>query len=594
MAQLLAELEQPVPPPEHVAPEQIASVAMSELAQDRLVDASLWLSVASYRYHQEALAAIVNGIGGERTLPANVRRSAYRELVEAEIDRYVEMGFQNEVRALEARAYGQNETERVLQQQLTTLGKTSEIERESLRDALWQLQPAPPVTSAPTRYPALAEAFRRRLLADARRERNDENPADYLARTPVPALQAEALKVVVRYFDPPLCGLLATGFPALRPMVVANLSAARPQTRANAAATLALAPSAETRAALEARLASETDPGVKLAIAYALAHHGVPEQAVSVTAALQSCQGRGCTLPVTLAAWLPRQILPDIRQSDVARIARGNEFEPRAHLFAAFLLRDIGRAKPLEEASVEALIVAARRRTHPEDKLVADPAYAALSGAEALTREAILARLASQPGQPSGPDQLFPGPLVARFSSVAEADDLPLLTRLMSRFGDKDGPEAGAIVAATLHISTGAARARLLGWLRYQRVRPQIVIGLAQRPDVQPRDLEAAVQVTDARAILLLKAVHKSADLTPTVINYLHNGTPADKWAAAQLAVFADAAQTKFDLQQLLLFRDRRYYPNDALIRHAAMKSLVQLALARTAKPAAPVPAAAL
>ncbi len=206
---------------------------------------------------------------------------------------------------LEARAYGQSETEAALQQQLTTLGKTTEIERESLRDALWQLQPAPAVTSSPTRYPELAAAFHARLLADAQRERDDQNPAMYLARTPIPELQADAVLAAVGFFDPPVCLSLANGFPALRPAIIARLSAARPEARANAAATLALAPSAETRAALEARLAIETDVRVKLAIGYALAHHGASEQAASIIATLQSCQGKGCTLPVMFAQWLP-------------------------------------------------------------------------------------------------------------------------------------------------------------------------------------------------------------------------------------------------------------------------------------------------
>jgi hypothetical protein len=585
---LLAEMVQPVLPPDHLPPEQLALVALQEIERDRQVDAALWLSMASYRYHQEALVAIVDGFGGERNLPPNVRRSAYTKLVETEVDRFVNMGFQHEVGVLEARAYGRSETERALQQQLTTLGKTTELERESLRDALWQLQPAPAAVTSASRYPDLVDAFRKRLVRDAQRTKGDQNPAVYLARTPISALQADAVKVAVGFFDPAVCAALAGGFPALRPAVLSDLSASRPQTRSNAAATLGLAPSAETRGALEARLAVETDPAVKLVIAYALAHHGVSEQTVAVTSALQSCENKDCTLPVMLALWLPESSRQEIDPAAVARIARGNEFEPRAHLFAAVLLRALGRMKPLDEAAVEALIVAARRREHHDDKQVAEPAYAAIGESNVLTRAAVLARIGPQPGVSPGPDQLHPGPLLARLARVAEAEDLPLLGRLMVRFGDAAGPEAGAIVEAAFHVSGEAARVRLLGWLdRYPEVRVPIVVGLTAKSSGPSADLDAIVARADARTVLLWKALRKSPDLTPTLLGYLRDGAPQDKWAAAQLAGLFRSVEAQPDLRQLLRFRDNRYYPNDAVIRHAAMASLVQVALARTAKPTA-------
>ena len=100
-ARLQAEMAQPVLAPNHLAPEQIALVALQEIERDHQVDAALWLSMASYRYHQEALVATSTGTPGERTLPPNVRRSAYLKLVETEVERFVSMGFQHEVAVLE-------------------------------------------------------------------------------------------------------------------------------------------------------------------------------------------------------------------------------------------------------------------------------------------------------------------------------------------------------------------------------------------------------------------------------------------------------------------------------------------------------------
>jgi hypothetical protein len=592
---LLVELQVPTLAADHIAPEQIATVAVREIEQDHQVDAALWLAIASYRYHQETLAAILNGFSGVTRLPPNVRRSAYVDLVKAEAERFSKMGFQAEVRMLEARAYGQSQTEQALQQQLTTLGKTTEIERESLRDALWQLQPAPAVTNRPTQYPELATAFRKRLLIDAQRERQDEHPGTYLARTPIPELQAEAVEAAVGLFDPMLCVSLSNGFPALRPAIVAKLSAHRPEARSNAAATLALAPSAETRAALEARLAVEPDARVKMVIAYALAHHGAPEQALSITSTLQSCQGQACTLPVMLAQWLPHDNKMEIDPAVLARILRGKEFDPRAHLFAAGLARDLGRAKPLDGPTVDALIVAARRRNSFEEKLVADPAYAAIAGADALSREAVLARIAPRSGPTMNVDEISPGPLLARLSRVAEAEDLPLLGRLMPRYGTADGPEAEAIVVAALHVPGEGANTRLLTWLqKYPNVRSMIVVGLAARPDLATADLEQAVQRSgDARATLILKALRHSPVLNATLLSYLRSERPQDKFAAADLAGMVGATDAREDLRQALQYHDARYYPSDAMIRHAAMKSLVRLALTATVKAAPAVTAAA-
>jgi hypothetical protein len=575
----------------HLAPEQIAAVAIREIEQDHQVDGALWLAMASYRYHQEAFLAMTAGDAGLRNLPPNVRRSAYIQLVDAEIERFTSLGFFRELRKLEARAYGQNEIEQALQQQLTTLGKTSEIERESLRDALWQMQPAPAVTSSPTRYLPLADAFRKRLLSDARRESQDENPAEYLARTPIPLLQADALDVAVGYFEPSVCVGLAAGFPALRSTVVAHLFAAGAWARANAAATLGLAPSPETRGALEARLAVETDPHVKLAIAYALVHHGVAEQAIAITSALQVCQKKECTLPVMLAHWLPKATKIEIDAALPARIARGPEFEPRAHMFAAALLGAIGRAKPLDEAAVEALVVASRRRTHFEDKMVAAPAYDAIGEATVLTREAVLARIGGKPGRSFDQDQLSPGPLLARLAAVSEAEDLPLLGRMMARYGKEDGPEAAEVVKAAFHIPGDAARNKLITWMvTYPNVRPMIVVGLAST-DYPPDRLERLVAGTDGRAILLVKILQKSPDLMTALGSYLRTGTPADKLAAAELTGLAPLTDAPDGLVALLYFHDTRYYPNDAVLRHAAIQSLVRLALVRTVKPTPASPA---
>ena len=149
---------------------------------------------------------------------------------------------------------------------MTALGKTTPIETESLRDALWELRPGTAAVEG-SRYPQLVAAFHQRLVAEFRADVKDEHPAVYLARTPIAALQADAVQVTVSYFEPMVCTSVAEAFPALRPAMVAALASPRPQTRANAAAVLGMAPSVDTRTVLESRLAIEPDARVQLVIA---------------------------------------------------------------------------------------------------------------------------------------------------------------------------------------------------------------------------------------------------------------------------------------------------------------------------------------
>ena len=340
--QLVNELQHPRLIDGHLAAEQIALVGVREIAAGHPVDGALWLAIGSYRYHQETREAVVRGRAGFQDLPVNVRVRAYAELVNAEIDRYSSFGFDRELTALDARVYGRGEAEKALQEQLTALGKTTPIERESLRDALWELRPSTAVVEG-SHYPQLVEEFHQRLLGDFRSDPRDEHPAIYLARTPIAALQADAVQATSSYFEPTVCASVAEAFPALRPAMMAALESPRPQTRANAAAVLGMAPSVETRSALEARLAVEPDLRAQLVMAFALVHHGATERLAALTQALQSCHGAECTLPVMLLQWLPLSSKGDLDQASLARILLGNQYEPHAHLFAAAALRDLGR-----------------------------------------------------------------------------------------------------------------------------------------------------------------------------------------------------------------------------------------------------------
>ena len=571
------------------SPEQIAVVAVRELERGRLADAQLWLAVASYRYHQEAIGAADGGDAGFGTaMMYGVSRDAYYKLVLAEVKRFARLGFNDELSAVEARRLGRDEKERALAQQLASLG---EGDRDRPR-------------VAPRRLVGAAPGHRRRRRQDprpgARRgvpappapgrgERPEgSQPAHLPGAMPVLAAKEEAIYSTSLFFEPVLCDDVSNAFPALRPAMLKALAAGRPQARANAAASMGMAPSEETKTALRVHLATETDARVKLVVEYALALHGELEQVLPIATALQSCQGDACTLPVSLLQWLPQSARRNLDQAPLARVVGDKKAAIRARIMAALILGAIGREKPLEPGAIEALIAAARFRREDNERFQIDAAEA-VQETSTLSRADVLARIAAQNSQSA--DVLHPCALLARLARLAIADDLPLLKRMMARFGESEGPEPFFIVDATLAIHDPQSDALLMGWFpRYPKLQSQIAAGLASR-DTTPRDvLDRLVAQGGVRAQLVYKAV-RHEDLRARITMALQSESPEDRFNAAEIAGLSAQEGVTAYLYPLLAYTDARYYPNDALLRHAAMEAILRITLAGMKPPRAPAAA---
>jgi hypothetical protein len=238
--------------------------------------------------------------------------------------------------------------------------------------------------------------------------------------------------------------------------------------------------------------------------------------------------------------------------------------------------------------TIEALIVASRRRNTFDEEHVAIPAFDAIAEAPVLSRVEVVARIQGRDkaSPTSQKDVLFPGPLLARLAKVAIAEDLPLLARAMGRFVGTKGPEADVLVEAALHVPGDRADAILVNWFsRYEGLRAHIAVGLFARTSFPRAHLHDLVARVDARPRIIIKALEHAPDTVATLIDAMDNGNIVDKIGAAELAGMVGQAGVETSLQRLLRYGDDRYYPNDALVRHAAMQSLVRLALA-AAKPA--------
>jgi hypothetical protein len=591
-ARLTAELANRTLRPGHLSPEQIALVAVDELERGRLLDAGLWLSIASYRYHQEAIDAAVRGNAGLETLPYGVPPREYMKLVLAEVRRFAGLEFHDEVRAIAGRLEGRDEKQLALQQQFASMGKTDPMDQESLHDLWSELRPKTEDAAATSHYPTLAEAFRVRLRNDAAKEPEDRNPAVSLSEAPIPALKKDAIYTTSLYFEPVMCWQVAAAFPALRPAMIVALTANRPQARANAAATLGMAPSEETKGVLQDRLAVETDPRVKLVLSYSLARHGVAEQALPLVTALQSCKQNDCLLPTLLLLWLPSSVQVDPDQASLAKLVGAKKASERTRLTAAALLRRIGRDKPLQPVAIEALIAAARFKIEDEEDLQI-VASEAVQESSSLSRADVLARLDPRGQSARSDDLLHPCALLARLARVALIDDLPLLKRMMERFGAGSGPEPFFVVEAALSLHGAAVDSALMIWFdRYKNLQTQIGVGLAARDSVPRATLDRLLGHGGARAQIAVKAVLHTQDVAVTVTRFLQSPEIEDRYQAAELAALTGAPALKDWLRLQVDYFDAQYYPNDALLRHAAMASIVRLALFATNRASAPAPVA--
>lgn len=590
LQRLIWELSQPNLVEVHLAPERIALLALEQNRQGHTVDAALFLAVASYRYHEETVRAIERGFYAADHLPVGVRQGPFIELVKEEVHRFGGMNFYDELDLLRERLTGQVGTELAMQQQLAELGKAGALDRSALHDALAEWQPKNKKAGSVSQYPALVKAFQFRLLHDFEWDQKDRTQASYLARTPIPELQAQALKSVGLMFQPAVCAGVADSFPELRPTVVASLASARPEERGNAAAVLGLAPSSETQGALQARLAVETNPLVKLVLAFALFRHGDRAQLDVLKEAIRSCAGPPCGLPASLIQWLPLDVKSEIDQALIARVARDPAMGDFARSFATVTLRDIGRVKALDAASVDALIIAARGRA-PEDRMGLW-AMEAIGDAAVLSRNDILPRLDDKDFSPAHrQDHLFPGPLLARLSQVATEDDLPLLGRMMTRFGERPGPEAGLIVDAALRLPGQAVDARLVNWYgRYPAQETHIALGLVHRASLPAAQLERLLLKGRTRTQIAVRLVRQTPDAETMLLMYLRTGKIGERADAAELAGLAFQAHAYADLRNLLSYKDALYYPNDALVRHIAMKSMLRIALVSKNPPSDPPP----
>lgn len=559
----------------HMPAEQMAFAAMQSLEGGHRADAALLLSIASYRYRQEAQHVLEVGFEPPPQRLAQTNNSAYFKLVRVEEQTYAHLEFGDQLRVLAAWLRGEDalEMDADFVRRLGELFKEPSVDEETLREAMRERLPTG--DDAGTETPeggALAEAFLARLRADAGDKRKAGLGAVWaMARTPLPAFQLEALRFAWLPVAPRFCSHIADQLGAHRAAVVEMLADAKDATRAAAAVVLGMSPSDDQIPALERRWEAERQPLVRLTVAYALARHGRRAHVRDLVAALDNCKGDTCLQAIALLDWLPRNLLVEVSEDVPTAVASDGGKDWLVRMFGASLLDRMALEHPLGARSRAALFAASHDR-HEQMWHVALEAIGRDSG---FPRSEVVGRLAG-----AAPDYR---PLLARLAHVATAADLPLAAKLMPRFapGAVPSPEATSLVEAVGAVPGPAAESLLVTWFdAYPALHPAITLRLLQRRPSSERALDHVAAAGDGRARLLVALVRRPSDALGALDLALRASDPNERLFAARLAGTVGDPRSSGELWRLVNFSDDRYYPEDALMRHEAMAALLRIALA--------------
>jgi hypothetical protein len=123
--------------------------------------------------------------------------------------------------------------------------------------------------------------------------------------------------------------------------------------------------------------------------------------------------------------------------------------------------------------------------------------------------------------------------------------------------------------------------AQLLAWFDlHPPLRARITLRVLERRPYSQQALEHIIAGGDDRMRLLVQLARGAPDALSALELGLRASDPNERLFAASLAGAVGDPRSNDGLWQLVTFSDDRYYPKDALLRHAGMAALIQIALA--------------
>jgi hypothetical protein len=579
---LIAELQRPtLENHRYTAAEQIAVYAGYELDQGNEWDAAVLLSLASYRYHQQAHLALAIGESKSFTINPAVMEQYY-EWVGHEVRMFNDQHFDHEIDLLRQHLFGfavAAERRDAYLQEIARGGKEDAGFDQHLADLQSQMSNRPERLA----HPALAKAFLARLVEDHRRDAKNNFAYYYLAATPLDSFRLAALDETRAAFDGVLVENLVPRLPALRSQVRQRLDDYRPYTRATAAAVLGLAPEPGDVAVLEARLAQETNALVIDSLRFALIRNGKHEHlARLVHHAGQKTAQEERDQSLTMLLWLPEEHKLTMDETLFVRLARSEPgISKLGRVLALAMLRDMAREKTLAQESVVAVL----ELTSDTEEDVARMASQAVSSLQQLGAAECKALYHRYPRARAA--------LIERLGETASLADLDFLSRVYddnAREIDVQMAAAGAVAAIPGTASLQLLRRWLAAAGRHEDVRPFLLLVslLAMRADVAQANLDG-LGLSYAKRLMIEMAVggKEIARAAGVLEQSLLFGTGLDGLRlqdAAQIAILSGLLHRPAiagTLWKLARYDNAQSYPADAMVRRHALGALVRIKLQR-------------
>jgi HEAT repeat protein len=571
---LIADLQHPGLTKGYTSAEQVAVLAAREIKSGHTLDALVLLTYSSYRYHQQAKAAVR---WANATAEVHMRGrppraiEAYKELVRAEHDIFSSLDFDREIGLTFGVWQEKHGVFDKLKKGLAEITAGGPLYAKEDSERLFaEIEEARLAEWDELQRPALARALLDRLVEDVGNDAVRFTAGRYLGMVPLKKFQQAALSHANRYFATPICRQIVARYAAYRGLVLEALESERAKTRANAAMILALKAAPEDLPLLEQAYVEETDPGARLTLAFGLIRHGKEEHVPLLVSAAGDCQDEElCDLGIQLLQWLPIKLRVEIDQDLLAKILEGKTRSEWARFFAVVIIGNIGREREIGPRALRALIGATRH----EDEDIAEAAARGIAWLEQLPRDDVVHKL-TQPGA----DQQA---LMLRLAVVAEPADVPFFRRRVVGMKNADRLEREAIIYGLTRIADQSAEQLLVEiYKQHEELRLQVAIALFERRLPKAQLLQLAA-MDDGPAGLFIALAKRSPGAVEQARQMLTGRDPDHRFKATHLVRVTGKTSLTKELRQLAGYHDPRYYPHDAFVRHGALMALLEFEVRR-------------
>jgi hypothetical protein len=558
---LVAELKYSQLGRNYIPAEQIVILAINEIRAGHGFDAAVLLSLASYRYRQEAIHAVDNS---NRGVPNNVNREAYRKLVENELELFSKLNFDDEIKYLAARLDHNEKLAKMYETGQWEILSSSDADKEAqYKKLLERIEYAYRAPKEYIYYPRLAAAFQKRLVADAKSEQYSSYASFYLAQTPLGSFQRAALSHADRFFWAPICRRLAQRLSVYRDYVIKSLYSNRPKERSNAVITLGLRPSDENLAILKEAYAKERTVEVLLSFEYSLIRHGEGNIGKLISATRDCTKDTLCDHAIQLLEWLPleeKKVNPD----SLVRILSNPQNTAFSRAFAVVILRDIAQKTSLKKKHATALMLA----TKEKNEMISGWAVSAVRTLPQLTQKRLLARLRA--------GRVPRAPLFLRWANIAKPEDVSLIKRVVPSLKGLDLSEREAVVIAVGNMKGPEAAALLKDYyVAHEDLRLLIATVMLERGDIRFQKMLELAKMDGGTAAVATKLGIGSEDAIILARKLLVSRDIDHRIRTIRLIGQFQADALAQDLMKLWRYSSPVDYPADAYVRHEALNVIL-------------------